>query len=1160
MQLNDLIKNITPDMQGISLLSDYLGYQLGKNPLNPSSDWAMLFSKQTDKSQAIIAAKSVSNLTIETPTRDIRKMWMELHEFSETLTAQFTVQVGVFVGNQRLVFFRMKDGNRDERLDINVATADKSLYKDALNYLMENQISIEVDPFGFGSNIVVSFDKVFKKELNNSFLLMVTLYRKLLSELITAHQDLREELAPLLLSEKAKMGIKMRNMTDLVEDETYAPILSTVVDTILLRQLMRRFLEGYYGSNAFELSEISLGVEAGTMDAKIAEIAKHIENQTSTDDTKLKKAVNSKNKLSDGQLDLFGEVEDVTPYTVEEVDSEEVKDAAQMALDQFKLVYAGDLFAGSISEVADQIELKLAENYAKFYAEMWLDTSSEKYSFRYEDVPPEALEKQYENSMSQSIQIRMADGHPEVGYGEDVEEQKSKGAYYTRSEFVEYIVKQSVGPVFEERFQKLKQAVATDYDVENAVQELLDIKIADLTSGGGSFLRGAFVYLSSKHDLIASLNYKEELVVKYPMLAGNDEGIAAWEAHLLNNVIYGVDIDYKAVMISSLTLILTSLQHKQDKRLPQLIGKTLINQNSLINAVPFEMRASFFAQNRKDIKKLLSLKKSEDFSLFDQLRQQLQGKAKRLVDDIFGENSEFLHVESLELNIPEVFFDDEGVLLENGGFDAIIGNPPWETWKPNSDEFFGSYDERYSKYGLKKAEKAKIQKELIEKIPSLEDKWKEVQQRFEAGSQYFRSPQAYSYQSWKVDGKKTGTDLNLYKVASERFMQVLKKDGLLSIVVPDNLMTDLGSSGIRHLLFDQNSVLEFLSFINRELIFKSVDSRYKFAVLTVQATPNVQDYFDAFFYQTSLDNLDDARYKFKYDLSYVKETNPEMYSIAEPQSKEAFDAYKKIRSSFDSMKQTGILKFGRDFDRTNDTKYFEPIFDSEVPLYEGKLMNQFELMGLDGSVNPDGLIAKKQSVTEGVSLEAAKKKAGEAVLGWRLAYRSVASATNKRSMIATLLPPLTATANSLAVQKNVGVSLKAALFYLGVLNSYTVDYFLRMMVTTNMTQNFVLQTPMPIFDETNIQHVELSKISEALLLKSGQTYGALLQEQSIDDDLRNTDWDHLRAESDARVAMLFKLSRQELITILQSFETAKHKDTVQKEAQMIIEEFERLEK
>lgn len=62
------------------------------------------------------------------------------------------------------------------------------------------------------------------------------------------------------------------------------------------------------------------------------------------------------------------------------------------ATQQFQTVYGGDLFASSIGEVTTEIEKLIVEHDAEMWAKFWIDTSSENYSFRFEDVPPEALE------------------------------------------------------------------------------------------------------------------------------------------------------------------------------------------------------------------------------------------------------------------------------------------------------------------------------------------------------------------------------------------------------------------------------------------------------------------------------------------------------------------------------------------------------------------------------------------------------------------------------------------------------------------------------------------------------------------------------------------------------------------------------------------------
>src|SRR5699024_10840558 len=132
------------------------------------------------------------------------------------------------------------------------------------------------------------------------------------------------------------------------------------------------------------------------------------------------------------------------------------------------------LFAGSVGEVTNEIETKISQLFPEFLAKMWIDTSSERYSFRYEDLPPSAIEEHYENSMSQNIQINFEDGSPVVLYGSTETEQKSKGAYYTDHQFLEYMVSQTVDIKFDNLIEELAEAVEKNKDIKIAIKQLLD--------------------------------------------------------------------------------------------------------------------------------------------------------------------------------------------------------------------------------------------------------------------------------------------------------------------------------------------------------------------------------------------------------------------------------------------------------------------------------------------------------------------------------------------------------------------------------------------------------------------------------------------------------------------------------------------------------------
>lgn len=574
---------------------------------------------------------------------------------------------------------------------------------------------------------------------------------------------------------------------------------------------------------------------------------------------------------------------------------------------------------------------------------------------------------------------------------------------------------------------------------------------------------------------MSTLNLPQEIEDQFPYFREDDESIYQWEKYILEHMIYGVDIDYKAIIISSLTLTLSSIEHRpKEMKLPSLIGRNLIHQNSLINTVPYYRRKEIYANYRQELKKLRKLK-VEGSEKYEIKRVELQSKLLKYLPEKLRAESTFLHIEAIEVNLPEIFFDENGDFIENSGFDVVIGNPPWEIWKPNSDEFFSQYDDTYLSLSLKK-KKTKRQSELFEAMPRIKAKWEEEVNRIEQGSIYFRQYDNFKNQSWIVEGKKTGSDINLYKISVERFLQLLKPEQHLSLIVPDNLMTDLGSSGLRHLIFDNFDLEEFLSFENRQKIFPSVDSRYKFAVTTIKKSPSKREGFKAFFYKLNLDALNQENEKMDYPFSLVMEAEPEKYSLFEPRSIKEFNLYQKIKLKFPPLRETKVIQLRRDFDKTTDSALFLPIEEANYPLYEGKLMNQFKLVDVP---------------TEGVSESDILRKTGADYEHYRIGIRAIASATNQRSLIATLLPRYTTAVNNLLMEKDVDpTKIQEKLFTLGLLNSYVLDFVLKKLVNTNINQTYLKQLPIPTISDVSSSD-KIIQIVKQLLLKNGPLYKEL---------------------------------------------------------------------
>ncbi|MFR0570251.1 Eco57I restriction-modification methylase domain-containing protein [Ligilactobacillus salivarius] len=752
--------------------------------------------------------------------------------------------------------------------------------------------------------------------------------------------------------------------------------------------------------------------------------------------------------------------------------------------------------------------------------------------------------------MSKNVQIKVENDEdgtpiPKVFYGTDEQEQKEKGAYYTDKRFVDYMIEKAVKPEFMRRKDKINQAIKTgsQEQMKEALDYLLDMKVADFTAGGGSFLRGAFVFLADQFKTIYELDLPKNLAEQYPFYS-QDDGQYQWEKYILEHMIYGVDIDYKAVIISSLTLTLSSLEHHpKDSKLPQLIGRTLIHQNALINSVPYYRRKEVFSKYKKDIAKLIKLKR-EDFVAFNKLRKKLQDKVISNVGEISKEAS-FLHIESIELNLPEVYFNEDGSLNEKGGMDVVVGNPPWEKWIPSDDDFFNPYapDVFTDRKKVKKQVKEQAKRKVL-KNSRINEKYEQYKERYVLGSKYFKDDNNYHYQDWKVNNKSTAGHRNLYILAIERFTQLAKPDLDAAILVPDNLVTDAGTTGIRHLLFDNYRVNEFLSFDNNKKIFKAVDSRYKFAVLAFDGEERSTSELKTFFYKRDLEDLNKESEKIPYSIDVIKKYSPEEYALFEPKDIDEYHAYIKIRDSFKSLEKTKLFSLGTDFNKTSHSKFFMPYKENQkkiIPLYEGKFMHQF--------------VIKPDEITEGIDREVVVNKIGNDLNEYRLAIRTVAAATNMRTLISTLLPPNVTATHSLHVQRLAkNSSIKEKLFFLGYLNSYVIDFELRSLVSTNITKNYLNKLTIPLPGEVKYADDVTLLVKE--LLKENTGYYQDLDELVPGDKYQGLDHDKLVAKLNALIMLEFGLNRQEILKIMDSFKSAKHAKEVEDMTQLIIDEIQ----
>jgi len=165
-------------------------------------------------------------------------------------------------------------------------------------------------------------------------------------------------------------------------------------------------------------------------------------------------------------------------------------------------------------------------------------------------------------------------------------------------------------------------------------------------------------------------------------------------------------------------------------------------------------------------------------------------------------------------------FDD--IVQRRGGFDIILANPPWEVFKPQAKEFFAEYSDVVTTNKMAIADFEKEQGKLLQNA-EVRQAWLVYESRFPHMSSWFRSAPEYKHQSAVVGGKKAGSDVNLYKLFVERSFHLLRPGGHCGIVIPSGIYNDMGTKGLRDLLFSKTQIEGLFCFENRKTIFEGVD-------------------------------------------------------------------------------------------------------------------------------------------------------------------------------------------------------------------------------------------------------------------------------------------------------------------------------------------------
>lgn len=294
------------------------------------------------------------------------------------------------------------------------------------------------------------------------------------------------------------------------------------------------------------------------------------------------------------------------------------------------------------------------------------------------------------------------------------------------------------------------------------------------------------------------------------------------------------------------------------------------------------------------------------------------------------------------LEYPEVF--------NQGGFDVVLGNPPWERIKLQEKEFFEGKNEKIADAKNKTA-RTKLINKLKDEADPLYEEYLEAKHFAEAFSNFVRESERYSLTA--------KGDINTYQLFSGLDRKLIRPDGRAGFIVPSGIATDYYNQDFFGDVVEKKSILSYFDFENRENLFEAVDSRQKFCLLTLGGF----DYqyreteADFAFFLTHPNQLDDDLRRFKLTPEDMMRINPNTKTTpvfrTQPDAELTRKIYKNtpvlIKHQYNeegkkvSTKNPWGITFSTMFHMSGDSGlFYDESAPDRKPLYEAKFIWHYD--------------------------------------------------------------------------------------------------------------------------------------------------------------------------------------------------------------------------
>ncbi len=523
------------------------------------------------------------------------------------------------------------------------------------------------------------------------------------------------------------------------------------------------------------------------------------------------------------------------------------------------------------------------------------------------------------------------------------------------------------------------------------------------------------------------------------------------------------------------------------------------------------------------------------------------------------------------LAFPGVFRMD-AVIAENkqagwsGGFDVVLGNPPWEEIRPEEKTFFATIP--HIALIENRSKRQTVIDSLKENNFSLWVEWQDYRQTILASTHFLHSSNRFPLA--------TIGNLSSAIIFVDLSRQVVRKNGQVGLIVPSGLVTNEGTSKLFRDMMDLNQLRSIYDFENREGFFPMIDSRMRFSLITLGKVESIFDNPLFGFFLATPSNIFDKSKIFPLTIRDIACVNPNSYTCPVFKTSKTARIVTAIHSQHKILSpehEQGDWKISSSsmFQMSHEADQF---FDNPsslsdlLALLEGKMVTQFNHRASNIILNltNEARQAQGEVITESQlknpfytpkSRYWVKKSDVDYKLkdkwdkNWLIHFCAVTSPTNERTCIVCITPRVGAGHSLFQVYPYESVEINCCL--VANLNSFILDYILREKMGGINLSHFIFRQ-LPIISPSSYKQMNLflnNFITPWLCNRVLElTYTAWDLEAFAKDcgyEGPPFKWDEerrflIRAELDAAYFHLYGITRDDVDYIMETFPIVKRKD------------------